>query len=171
MSAVVDTNVALVAQGLTPQADPRCVDTCLDRLINLLDTGGLLLDERDEIVREYVSSLGRAGRPGIGKLFAKWAWDNRFDSSQIRRVSITPSTGGWRRYEEFPNDQRLSRFHSDDQKFVAVALASGDSPPILNAVDSDWWNHEPALRAVGVQVEFLCPQHSPTRLRPKRRTR
>ena len=49
------------------------------------------------------------------------------------------------------------------QKFVAVALASGAHPPILNAVDSDWWNHRAALADAGVTCEFLCRQHQPER--------
>jgi hypothetical protein len=44
---------------------------------------------------------------------------------------------------------------------VAVAVASGESPPILNAVDSDWWNHREALVESGFVVDFLCPQHAP----------
>jgi len=36
-------------------------------------------------------------------------------------------------------------------------VAHPEHPPILNAVDSDWWHHQDALARHGVRVEFLCP--------------
>ncbi|GIV75830.1 MAG: hypothetical protein KatS3mg050_0224 [Litorilinea sp.] len=44
------------------------------------------------------------------------------------------------------------------RKFVAVALVHGGNPPILNAVDSDWWDYREPLTAAGVRIEFLCPE-------------
>jgi hypothetical protein len=141
------------------------VDACIDALISVISSGGLVVDVGDEIVGEYVSTLGHAGKPGVGRAFVKWAWDHRFNAAKVKRVSITRATnGGLRRYEEFPDIEDLSRFDPKDQKFVAVALASGDSPSVLNAVDSDWWNHHAALQAAGVTVEFLC---GPPKLRGK----
>jgi hypothetical protein len=69
---------------------------------------------------------------------------------------------GWRRFAEFPDDDALRGFDVSDQKFVAVALASNEHPPILNAVDSDWWNYGPALARHDVVVENLCPDHRST---------
>jgi hypothetical protein len=46
-----------------------------------------------------------------------------------------------------------------DRKFVAVALASGSAPDLLNAVDSDWAEYYPALTRHGIRLTFLCPQH------------
>lgn len=60
-------------------------------------------------------------------------------------------------FEEFPTDPRLASFDASDRKFVAVAIKAGSKPPVLNAVDSDWWNHLSVLREHGVKVEFLCP--------------
>lgn len=160
MAVVVDTNVAAVAQGLAPQADQACIDTCVDRLADLVSSGGLLLDDQDAVVLEYLQVLGHASRPGVGRAFARWAWDNRFDASRVTRVTIRERDAvGWRRYEEFPDLDTLKNFDRDDQKFVAVARASGENPPILNAVDSDWWEHRTALADAGVRVEFICPQH------------
>ncbi len=122
----------------------------------------LVVDDNDEIVGEYVANLSHAGKPGVGRAFAKWAWDNRFNPQRVTRVAITATKDdGWRRYGEFPDQPALSGFDPSDQKFVAVALASGKNPPILNAVDSDWWIHQVALNAAGVNVEFLCPQNAP----------
>ncbi|MBL0871616.1 MAG: PIN domain-containing protein [Phycisphaerales bacterium] len=161
---VVDTNVAMVAQGLAPQADQKCTDACVDALVAITELGVLVLDVGDEIVDEYLNNLGHAGKPGIGRAFAKWARDSRFNQSLVMRVSITPRDDGqWRQYDEFPDRQNLSTFDRSDQKFVAVAVASGANPPILNAVDSGWWRHRAALADAGVFVESMCPGCIPAR--------
>ncbi len=155
---VVDTNVAMVAQGLAPQADQACVDACQEALAELTESFRLVLDEEDEIASEYVEALGHAGKPGVGRAFAKWVWDSRFDEQRVMRVAIRPQEdGSWRVHEEFPDQPDLKGFDRNDQKFVAVALASGVNPPILNAVDSDWWEYRRALEAAGVRIKFLCP--------------
>jgi hypothetical protein len=162
VAVVVDTNVAVVAERLHAGADTPCVDTCMDRLLDIMASGGLFLDDGDAIVEEYTGALGHAGQPGIGRAFVKWAFDHRFDHTRCRLVAITQCRdGGWRSYEEFPDDAALSTFDRNDQKFAAVAIASGANPPVLNAVDSDWWHHANALASAGVKVEFLCPQHQP----------
>jgi hypothetical protein len=58
---------------------------------------------------------------------------------------------------EFPVDRALKNFDRSDRKFVAVALAHPERPPILQAVDSKWWGFKDALNRNGVRVEFLCP--------------
>jgi hypothetical protein len=131
-------------------------------LAAIKDAGGLLLDDSGRILREYTRNLGHRGQPGAGEVFVKWAHDNQANPDVVTCVPITATTdGGWRKYEEFPDQLALQGFDRADQKFVAVALASGENPPILNAVDSDWWRHRVALTAAGVTVEFLCPQHDP----------
>lgn len=162
MGVVVDTNVARVASGHSPQADAACASACVQRLYEIMEQGGLLVDSLGLILNEYIKGLGHAGTPGAGEKFVKWAYSQQWQSDKVTRVAITPTAdGGWRRYEEFPDQHALQGFDKSDQKFVAVALASGTNPSILNAVDSDWWNHSEALRAASVSVEFLCPQHAP----------
>lgn len=162
MAVVVDTNVAVVASRLHDKADERCIDECIKRLLEIQRSGGLRIDDKGFILREYTKKLGYSGQPGAGHAFAKWAHDHQAIPDKVRRVAITPTTdGGWRRYDEFPDRADLSTFDKADQKFVAIAVASSDAPPILNAVDSDWWNHRAALTAAGIAVEFLCPQHVP----------
>ena len=39
---------------------------------------------------------------------------------------------------------------------VAVARAHPENPPILQAVDSGWWNHRDALHQNGVTIDFIC---------------
>ena len=63
-----------------------------------------------------------------------------------------------RGFEEFPGAPSLAGFDMDDRKFVAVALASGTGPEILNASDTDWWDFREPLERHGVRVNFLCPE-------------
>ena len=55
----------------------------------------------------------------------------------------SPSHSSFRtRLSEFLSDPRLSRFDSDDRKFVAAAVASGTGQTrLLNAADSDYSLH------------------------------
>ena len=59
-------------------------------------------------------------------------------------------------FEEFPDDPALDEFDPDDRKFIAVALAHPEKPPILQAVDSQWWDFRNAFRRHGVTIEFIC---------------
>lgn len=71
-------------------------------------------------------------------------------------IHITPVNDSENEFEEFPNDPALDGFDPDDRKFIAVALAHPETPSILQAVDSQWWDFRDALRQNGVTVEFIC---------------
>jgi len=73
------------------------------------------------------------------------------------KAKVTPRTNDGSDFEEFPADPRLRGFDKDDRKYVAVALSSHRNPPVLNAVDSDWWDYRQALESHGVRIVFLCP--------------
>ena len=158
MAAVVmDTNVAVVANAKTPQAGLDCVSACISTLIEARDRHRVLLDDQGMILEEYRRRLSPSGQPGPGDAFFKWLWDNHWNADHCRHVPVTP-VPGQRSFEEFPDDPDLATFDRSDRKFVAVALASGEQPPILNASDTDWWNHRQALSRHGVEVRFLCPE-------------
>lgn len=152
---MVDTNVIIVANG----GDPRqraCANACAQALVGLRDRGTLVIDQMDLIMKEYRAHLSSRGTPGVGNAFFKWALDNSGRRDLVARVEITP-TGDGRMFEEFPDDPELAGFDRSDRKFVAVAVAHGDAPPILNATDSDWWDYHEPLSGQGVRVSFLCP--------------
>ena len=153
--AVVDTNVAVVANGMTSHADDACIRNCVDKLQALRQQGGLLLDDKWYILKEYQRYLGARGRVRPGDAFIKWALTQQANEKFVRRVSITPDEE--RGFGEFPDDPQLAGFDDDDRKFVAVALASETRPAVLNASDRDWWEHREALNAHGITVSFLCP--------------
>lgn len=152
---VADTNVLVVANTMSPQADPMCVLACVDALEAIQKRGRLVLDESMLIFGEYQYHCKFQGQPGVGDAFFKWVHDNRYNDRRCERVKITPSeTKG---FEEFPDDPDLALFDRSDRKFVAVTLKSAQSPTILNAVDSDWWNFRLPLKRNGVKIKSLCP--------------
>ena len=161
MKCIVDTNVAIVAN----QRDdaPASID-CVRRCITLLnefqrDQRLLVIDDDWHILREYQHRLRSTGQPGVGDAFLLWVLTNRTNPRRCELVHITPrdtQEDHWD-FEEFPNAPALQGFDRSDRKFVAVALAHQEHPPVVNATDSDWWDYRDALAAHDVRVEFVCP--------------
>lgn len=161
MKIIVDTNVPIVANAhRSPQASPTCVISCVKKLQKVQTEQVLVLDDGWYILREYMNNLRSEGQPGIGDAFLKWVLTNRTNPKRCSLVHITPKKDGHGniRFDEFPNDQALAGFDSSDHKFVAVALADADHPPIVNAVDTDWRDYRSVLEKYGVHIEFLCPE-------------
>ena len=156
MKSVVDTNVPVVANGSSEQASPECVKTCAVRLGELTRKGQLVLDDKWLILKEYMANLRSSGQPGVGDAFLNWVLTNRCNPKLCEQVAITPRNSGETDFEEFPSDPELDDFDPEDRKFVAVAAAHPDKPPILQAVDTKWWEMKEPLRKAGIIVGFLC---------------
>lgn len=160
MSAfVVDTNVPIVANGKSIQADPPCVLACVKQLEVIYDRGVIVLDDAMLILREYMSNLSMSGQPGAGDFFMKWVWTVQADTSRCEQVHIRVSSTNPDTFEEIPPDSDFLTFDRSDRKFLAVANASKKNPEIINAVDTDWAEHYEALIRNAIRVKFLCPQH------------
>lgn len=166
-AVVMDTNVAEVANGRASQAGLSCVEACVATLIEIRNRHRMLLDDQGLILREYRDHLSPSGQPGPGDAFFKWLWDNQVNPELCSQIPITETEEGGRCFEEFPDDPDLARFDRSDRKFVAVALASGERPPILNAADTDWWEHREGLSRHGVEIRFLCQELMTSRRRKK----
>ncbi len=160
---VVDTNVAVVANSArrrdsrTPQALFECASACVEILRQVRDSGVVVLDDAMEILDEYRRNLSPSGQPGVGDAFFKWLWSNQANPTKCLRVAIHRLKGETREYAEFPASPELERFDRSDRKFVAVALASGRKPLVLDATDRDWWEFRLPLRRHGLRLKFLCP--------------
>lgn len=155
MAVIVDTNVAVVANGQSSQASPNCVDTCINRLEGIIrGEEKLVLDDMWAILGEYMRNLRSSGEPGAGDRFLLWLLRNK--DTQCDLVSITPVNGSDNAFEEFPDDPALNDFDPADRKFIAVACAHSEKPPILQAVDSKWLDFRDAFRRNGVTVVFIC---------------
>ena len=115
----------------------------------------LVLDNRWIILREYMQNL-RSNGADVGDRFLGWLLVNKDERCDL--VPITPVDGSENEFEEFPDDPVLDGFDPDDRKFIAVACAHPEKPPILQAVDSQWWDFRDAFRQNGVTVEFICEE-------------
>lgn len=163
MKVIVDTNVPIAANKMSPQATPGCIETCIRELKEIERRHTLVLDDGWRILREYQRHLKSSGQPGVGDRFLKWALINRHNPQRCEQVHITASLASEedREFAEFPQDLRLAGFDRSDRKFVAVALAHPERPPILNALDTDWWYFREPLEQHDVRVVFLCPETMP----------
>ena len=115
----------------------------------------LVLDDDWQILGEYAQNLHSTGTD-IGDRFLLWVLRNWRNPERCDLVHITPVNGSENEFEEFPDDPALNDFDPDDRKFIAVAVAHLERPPILQAVDSQWWDFRDALRENGVTVAFIC---------------
>lgn len=159
MSAyVVDVNVPIVANGRETHADLDCQSASINALLEIVQSGLLVLDDQMRILDLYREYLNPAGQPGVGDAFMQWAWENQAVAERCEQVPLTADVNG---FTEFPDDPSLNQFDLADRIYVAVARASSNKPEILNSVDSDWWEHRNALAQNGIRVICLCPQHMP----------
>lgn len=159
MIVVVDTNVAVVANR-RGQSQPSldCVKACANRLRDIQRTGRVAIDNQWLIIREYKNNLNESGQPGVGDEFLKWVLMNRNNPNRCEQVAITRLGNDPDDFREFPGDEALARFDRSDRKFVAVALAHPQHPPILVATDTDWEKAKLDLARNGVTLELLCPE-------------
>ncbi len=157
--ALVDTNVPLTANGRAAHAGIACYQTCADTLIELQQNSVILLDSQGLILEEYLKQNPHGSPRGLGDQFLVWVFDNQSNPAHCRCVPITPlPDDSVRQFEEFPDDPNLIAFDQSDKKFVATAQASGVSPPILNATDTDWKQFEMPLAYHGISIKYLCPE-------------
>ena len=153
---VVDTNVAVVANALSEQASEDCVETCAEKLEEIMrGVAKLVLDDNWQILGEYAQNLHFTGND-VGDRFLRWVLRNWRNPQRCDLIHLTPVDGSENEFEEFPDDPALNNFDPDDRKFIAVVLAHSERPPILQAVDSQWWDFRDAFRRNGVMVEFIC---------------
>lgn len=154
-ASVVDTNVINVANGSHDDVSPECVIACVERLNELMKSGVLVVDDGFLILSEYLKRTSPRAAKGVGDVFVQWALRNHGQGIRVQQVPLTVQAPD--RYAEFPDDPVLSAsFDPADRKFAAVAHAHSERPPIWEAADSKWLDWWPALRACGVEVEFLC---------------
>ena len=131
---LVDTNVPKTA-NLAIQPDPdsdvsdACVLACIEAVEHVIQKRALIIDAGDEIFDEYRQQLSMKGQPGMGDAFMKWVNDHRYNPEHCDRVAIKKNGDS---YEEFPAHDDLNDFDRSDRKFIAVANAHADSPPILH---------------------------------------
>lgn len=156
MTVVVDTNVILIANGQHAGVSATCMKACASRLYDIVQSGRVAIDDGYQILLEYQNKTTPRVGKRAGDAFVKWLLRNNTNAERCDRVAL--EVHDERGFEAFPDDARLGDFDPPDRKFVAIAAAHRDKPPILQAADSKWVRWAPALSGHGVKVDFLCPE-------------
>lgn len=147
---VVETNVLLVASAADPGSpfdDPPVPEVeravVLEWLRQFRDDRGRVLvrDRGSSIHAEYKSKLTEQDLGWLVYMH-KLPW--------CRFVDISTGSDG---VPELP--ATFAAFHSDDRKFLAVALADNGGSTIVNASDTDWLAIETECSRHGVVIEQL----------------
>ena len=154
MEFVVDTNVAIVANGRRTHADLQCQAFCVESLVSVVADEIVAIDDKGAILQEYRRHLNFSGMPGVGDMFFKHVFNYQYRGDRVRRIAITPSADDRRGFEELPENT----LDQADRKFLAVALVA--SAVVLNATDSDWLEHTALTEALGIKVKQLCPEYA-----------
>ena len=161
MKLLIDTNIPLVANGEYLDASDECIEACEKILREIVEAEMhvLVLDDDDLISTEYGKKLLYNPRP-MGNVFLQWVLINQANEERCHRVLIPLKNNAVEDtdFRHFPDDTALEGFDKADRKFVAVAIACDDHPPIYNATDSDWWKPgiEGALKKYGVEIVSVC---------------
>lgn len=151
MRRVVDTNVPIVANGRETNASVDCRLAAVE-FLNLLRVGGkVVLDLGGEIQEEYHRYLNPRGQPGVGDRFYLMILNSA--PSRVERIDL-PRNSLTGEFEDFPQAPALAGFDPSDRKFAAAARRLGI--PVANATDAGWLDYYSALKAHGIEVEFVC---------------
>jgi hypothetical protein len=152
---VVDTNVPIIANGNPDPGDAHppsiaCRMAAVTFLMDILNTGTVLLDLEGLIQAEYRGYLRPSGQPGVGDRFYQVVLHS--SPALVERVALPKRADG--EYAHIPQSLIDRNFDVSDRKFVALALSQNVS--VYHATDRGWINHATALADEQVQVEHLC---------------
>jgi hypothetical protein len=166
MRFVVDTNVAIVANGasraksndgvLEKVPSVLCRIAAVEFLVELLRDHKILLDSGGEIQSEYRRYLSPVGQPGVGDRFYLEVLNSHPD--RIERMDIPLAPNG--EFVDLPIEVQASAFDRSDRKFAALAKKSDEI--VVNSTDSDWLEHFGLLTDKGIKVRFLCGENADT---------
>lgn len=154
MKAVIDTNVLLVANGQHADVSEDCVIACVTRLQSMQQSGIVVIDDGHRILGEYLKRTSLNPPTRVGDKFLKWLLQHTA-TPRVEQVTLNEAVKDC--FVEFPDPGLEPLFDASDRKFAAVAHSHPDKPAIWQAADCKWLNWWPALRAKGVEVDFLCP--------------
>lgn len=155
MKYVVDTNVAVAANGKCDHANMACQLACIDFLQSVTTTIShkIVVDNLGLIFEEYKKRFSFKGQPGVGDSFFKFLYDHMYSGRKVELAQVTPIDDMARGFKELP----INDFDASDRKFLATAVSAGAQ--IANAVDTDWNCKHELVASVGVRVRQLCPDH------------
>lgn len=154
MRAVVDTNVVLVTNDAHEDVSPECVLVCIDRLEALMKRGTVVIDDAYRILGEYQHKTTPMKNKRVGDVFVLWLLKNSANRRHVEAVPLQEQAPD--QFAQFPDADLHDDIDPPDRKFLAVAAAHPDQPPVWQATDCKWLDWWPRLAATGVTVDFLC---------------
>lgn len=154
MRAVIDTNVLLVANEQHQDVSEDCIIECITRLQAIQKSGITVIDDIFLILGEYMHKTSLKPPKGVGDVFLKWLLRETSNPAHVEQVSLTESEEDC--FAEFPDSALEPLFDAPDRKFVAVANAHPNKPPIWQAADCKWLDWKAVLLDKDIKVEFLC---------------
>lgn len=149
---LIDTNVLIIASAACEpkytdvSVDEDDIETVLSWLTEFRDdaTRHLVIDDLWKIWEEYNNKLNGQH---FGLQVVAWKLENCYRAVPVRYdengYGIVPAA--------------LAAVDNSDKKFVAATLHDPANIHIINAADSDWKEHEVALKAHSVVVVELLP--------------
>lgn len=147
---VIDTNVAIVANGGDESVRISCRTSAIELLVKAVNSGTICVDSGGEIQAEYRHHLNPKGQPGVGDRFYLEVLNSH--PKRVQRVDIEKLPSG--EYKDLPQAVVDSGFDPSDRKFAAVARKA--SAPVYNAIDSDWVEKREVIEASGIIIKFVC---------------
>lgn len=147
---VIDTNVAIVANGKEADVSVDCRLAAVELLVKAYENGKIFLDAAGEIQTEYGRYLAPKGAPGVGDRFYLEILNSHPD--RVVRVDVPKRADG--QHEDLPQPIIDAGFDPSDRVFAAVAKKA--RARVFNAVNTDWLHHRVVIEANGIPVTFLC---------------
>ena len=102
---VVDTNVAIVANGNNTNASPSCQLAALAALREILQDGRIVVDIAGDMLNEYRRLLNPSGQPGVGDRFLYEVLVNY--SEKVERIDLEKRPDG--SFLDFPGCVYLTK--------------------------------------------------------------
>lgn len=151
-SAIVDTNVAVVANHQADHVSLDCTEACIKFLRAVKEDRKILLDSDGEILQEYLGALTKSRPHQLGAQFLFFVLQNQGNGERVSQHTLTKDADD--NFVDLPITKDLEGFDRSDRKFAALSKKAKIA--VSNAVDTDWLQFLKQLTAAGVTVDFVC---------------
>ena len=161
---IIDTNVPILSGTLAtdiPVDQAMCARECLRFIKEYISNpeSKIVLDSSWRVLKEYQKHMGDFNdRDGMYAQFYRWVCIQVAkglapeDNVQLHEIDENC-------FAEYPTHKGLANFDPPDRKFIALANAHVEHPPIVEGSDSKWWGIYDALKECGICVKFLCEDY------------
>lgn len=160
---IIDTNVPCMAGKSDPtilsKEESRCAQICATFINSFIhnEDSKLVLDQGYEIVKEYRNNITNNNQPTLANYFLDWVY--QYLSRILIEDFIFLDKTDNNEYVDYPKHQELSKFDISDRKFIALANAHYEHPPIVQGTESKWWMLREIFETCGIHILFLDEEY------------